>query len=118
MKRSIAFLLACCASFAAQADEGMWTFDTAACRDQAGMAWADGWLKRHASPRSLEKLHCVVHIARGLILTNHHCSASCNARTRLQSKTCWQWLQGRGRGRNGAAGRTAVLVDMHNVTIP
>ena len=78
MKRTIACLLACCASLAAHAEEGMWTFDNpprAAIKEAYGVELTDPWLKRlRLATLRLEQGCTASFISHdGLILTNHHC---------------------------------------------
>ena len=67
---------------AAQADEGMWTFDAfPAARMKADYGWApdQAWLDRvrAAAVRLTGGCSASFVSASGLILTNHHCVASC-----------------------------------------
>jgi V8-like Glu-specific endopeptidase len=124
MKRSTAFLLACCASFAAHAEEGMWTFDNpprAAIKQAYGVELAEDWLKRlRLATIRLEEGCTASFISRdGLILTNHHCAASCIA----ENSTAEEDLLAngfkaadRGQERRCQAQAASVLVDMQNVT--
>ena len=124
MKRSIAFLLACCASFAAPAEEGMWTFDNpprAAIKQAHGVELTDAWLKRlRLATIRLEEGCTASFISRdGLMLTNHHCAASCIS----ENSTAEQDLLAKGfkaadraQERRCQAQAASVLVDMQNVT--
>jgi V8-like Glu-specific endopeptidase len=67
---------------AAQADEGMWTFDAfPAARMQSAYGWApdQAWLDkvRSAAVRLTGGCSASFVSSEGLILTNHHCVASC-----------------------------------------
>jgi len=124
MNRSIVFLLACCAGFAAHAEEGMWTFDNpprAAIKDAYGVELTDPWLKRlRLATLRLEQGCTASFISRdGLILTNHHCAESCIA----EHSTAERDLLANGFKAGGRdeelrcqAQAASVLVDMQNVT--
>jgi hypothetical protein len=66
---------------AAQADEGMWTFDAfPAAKMKAAYGWApdQAWLdKARAAAVRISGCSASFVSAEGLILTNHHCVASC-----------------------------------------
>jgi len=73
---------AACASTPASADEGMWTFDgfpTARMTAQYGWAPDKAWLDRvqQAAVRLTGGCSASFVSSSGLILTNHHCVASC-----------------------------------------
>jgi hypothetical protein len=81
--KSIAFAAAAALPFtAAQADEGMWTFDSfPATKMQADYGWApdQAWLDkvRQAAVRLTGGCSASFVSSDGLILTNHHCVADC-----------------------------------------
>src|SRR5262249_30061208 len=81
--KSIAFAAFVALPFtAAQADEGMWTFDAfPAAKMQADYGWAPDqvWLDkvRQASVRLTGGCSASFVSSEGLILTNHHCVAGC-----------------------------------------
>jgi V8-like Glu-specific endopeptidase len=124
MKRSIAFLLACCASFAAHAEEGMWTFDNpprASIKQAYGVELTDAWLKRlRLATIRLEQGCTASFISRdGLILTNHHCAASCiadNSTAERDLLTDGFRAANRGEELRCQAEAASVLVDTQNVT--
>ena len=69
-------------SLAAQADEGMWTFDNfpaAAVKTKYGVTVDQAWLDhvRGASVRLSVGCSASVVSAEGLVLTNHHCVRDC-----------------------------------------
>ena len=69
---------------AAQADEGMWTFDNfpkAAVKQQLGVDITDAWLDKVRLSTTRLESGCTGSFVspEGLILTNHHCSLSCLA---------------------------------------
>jgi hypothetical protein len=124
MKRTIACLLACCASLAAHAEEGMWTFDNpprAAIKEAYGVELTDPWLKRlRLATLRLEQGCTASFISHdGLILTNHHCAESCI----VENSSAERDLLANGfhasRGEDELrcqAQAASVLVDMQNVT--
>ena len=66
-----------------RADEGMWTYDNfpaAALRQQHGVEITPAWLDR-VRTASIRLSNCTASFisAEGLILSNHHCAASCLA---------------------------------------
>ncbi len=85
MIRSALFLSACALAFAAApatADEGMWTFDnfpTAKMKADYGWAPDQAWLNRvqNGAVRLTGGCSASFVSPQGLILTNHHCIASC-----------------------------------------
>ena len=67
----------------ARADEGMWTYDNfpaAALRQQHGVEITPAWLDR-VRTATIRLANCTASFisAEGLILSNHHCAASCLA---------------------------------------
>jgi V8-like Glu-specific endopeptidase len=124
MKRSIAVLLACCASFAAVAEEGMWTFDNpprAAIKQAYGVDLTDPWLKRlRLATIRLEEGCTASFVSReGLMLTNHHCAASCISENSTAEKDLLAngfKAADRAQERRCQAQAASVLVDMQNVT--
>jgi hypothetical protein len=76
----VAFLLACLAT-PASADEGMWTYDNfpaAAVKQKLGVDITPAWLDR-VRTATIRLSNCTASFVSpdGLILTNHHCAASC-----------------------------------------
>ncbi|HET7132120.1 MAG TPA: S46 family peptidase, partial [Gammaproteobacteria bacterium] len=71
------------ASFAARADEGMWTFDnfpTAAMAERHGVAIDAAWLERvRLATARLSGCTASFVSPNGLLLTNHHCVEGCLA---------------------------------------
>jgi hypothetical protein len=70
------------ASAAAQADEGMWTFDnfpSAAVKAKYGVAIDQAWLDRvrGAAVRLSSGCSASIVTSEGLVLTNHHCVRDC-----------------------------------------
>jgi hypothetical protein len=77
------FAVATCALQVARADEGMWTYDSfpaAAVRQKFGVEITPAWLDRLRTA-SIRLSNCTASFIspEGLILTNHHCAASCLA---------------------------------------
>ncbi len=84
MKRVSIAALAALASFAALADEGMWTFDNPprkAVADKYGVNLDGAWLDRVRTATVRLDSGCTGSFisANGLILTNHHCAEDCIA---------------------------------------
>ena len=84
MKRVSMAALAAVASFAAAADEGMWTYDNpprAAIAEKYGVTLSDAWLNRAREATVRLESGCTgSFISRdGLVLTNHHCAEDCIA---------------------------------------
>ena len=125
MKRSIVFLLASLAGLAAHADEGMWTFDNpprAAIKQAYGVEVTDAWLKRLRLATIRLEQGCTASFISpdGLILTNHHCAASCLAQNstaeRRPGAPAASWPASREKEVRCQAQAAAVLMDMENVT--
>ena len=84
MKRVSMAALAALASFAAAADEGMWTFDNpprAAVAEKYGVTLGDAWLNRVREATVRLEGGCTGSFISvdGLVLTNHHCAEECIA---------------------------------------
>ena len=84
MKRVSMAALAALASFAAAADEGMWTFDNpprAAIAEKYGVTLDDAWLNRVRGATVRLESGCTGSFISGdgLVLTNHHCAEECIA---------------------------------------
>lgn len=84
MKRVSMAALAALASFAAAADEGMWTFDNpprATIAEKYGVTLSDAWLNRVREATVRLEGGCTGSFisADGLVLTNHHCGEECIA---------------------------------------
>jgi hypothetical protein len=78
-----AFVLSLCAVNVALADEGMWTYDNfpaAQVQQKFGVKITQGWLDQLRTA-SIRLSNCTASFISpdGLILTNHHCSATCLA---------------------------------------
>lgn len=78
-----AFVLASLAAHVARADEGMWTYDNfpaAQLRQKYGVSITPGWLDQLRTA-SIRLSNCTASFIspEGLILTNHHCTATCLA---------------------------------------
>jgi hypothetical protein len=76
---------------AAQADEGMWTYDnfpTAALKEKHGVTVDDAWLEhlRLSSVRLVEGCSGSFVSAAGLVLTNFHCAQTCLAQISTAQK--------------------------------
>jgi hypothetical protein len=81
--RLAVLILALVCSFAASADEGMWTFDNfpeSALNTAYGAELTQGWLD-HLRLSTIRLTNCTASFVSpdGLILTNHHCVESCLA---------------------------------------
>ncbi|HEU5182013.1 MAG TPA: S46 family peptidase, partial [Candidatus Polarisedimenticolia bacterium] len=82
MKTMIAIGLLACATVAARADEGMWTFDnfpSAEVKTKYGFAPDKQWLEqvRLASVRLAGGCSGSIVSGSGLVMTNHHCARTC-----------------------------------------
>ena len=84
---------------ALHADEGMWTYDnfpTDTVRRQYGVSIDRPWLDRvRAATVRLSGCSASFVSGEGLILTNHHCIASCLAENSTKEKVSWMkasWL--------------------------
>lgn len=91
MKRVLMAALAALASFAAAADEGMWTFDNpprAAIAGKYGANLDDAWLNRVREATVRLEGGCTGSFisADGLVLTNHHCGEECIAQNSTPEK--------------------------------
>src|SRR5512139_1972401 len=79
----LTFVLTLGACLAARADEGMWTYDNfpaAQLRQKYGVEITPAWLDR-VRVATIRLSNCTASFisGEGLILTNHHCAASCLA---------------------------------------
>jgi V8-like Glu-specific endopeptidase len=82
MKQLMLAVVAATCATAAQADEGMWTFDnfpTAAVREKYGVTIDEAWLSRVQRSVTRHESGCTGSFISpdGLVLTNHHCVAEC-----------------------------------------
>jgi hypothetical protein len=124
MARLIAFVLVCCATVVAHAEEGMWTFDNpprAVIEKAYGVDLTGAWLKRlRLATIRLEQGCTASFISRdGLILTNHHCAASCIADNSTAGRDLLAngfKAANRGEELRCQAQAASVLVDSQNVT--
>lgn len=108
----------------AGADEGMWTFDAfpaAAVKQKYGVAIDSPWLDRVR--RGIVRLEsgCTGTFvsADGLVLTNHHCAASCIAERSSPQRDLFAkgfLASGREAEERCETGRVSVLVGTENVT--
>mgnify|MGYP003345841856 FL=1 len=78
----LAFFVALSFGTAAYADEGLWTFDNfpvQTVKDKYGVTIDQGWRDhvRAAAVRLSVGCSASVVSAKGLVMTNHHCAASC-----------------------------------------
>jgi V8-like Glu-specific endopeptidase len=109
---------------AAQADEGMWTFDAfPAAKMRADYGWApdQAWLDkvRAASVRLTGGCSASFVSAEGLILTNHHCVASCAEQNSTASNNILKtgFVAGtRERERKCAGQQAEVVTSIRDVT--
>ena len=86
----LTFGMALAGATAATADEGMWTYDNfpaAAVRQKYGAEITPAWLDRLRTA-TLRLSNCTASFIspEGLILTNHHCAASCLAQISSEGK--------------------------------
>ncbi|HEY8550754.1 MAG TPA: S46 family peptidase [Vicinamibacterales bacterium] len=124
MKRYVPILLVLVLSVAASADEGMWTFDNfpkAAVAKKYGVELTDAWLDNLQKAIVRLETGCTGSFVspEGLILTNHHCVATCLA----DNSTAERDLVENGHVAQAPAdeircqgSQASVLVDSENVT--
>src|SRR5690606_27879500 len=120
---TLAGALLCVAALPAVADEGMWTFDNFPSRlveQQYGVEITDDWLER-VRLGTVRLAGCTASFVspEGLILTNHHCIASCLAQhsSREESLIETGFLAGTRRNELRCGTQVAdVLVEMQDVT--
>ena len=89
--RGLVLLAACAIFLPAHAEEGMWTFDdfpAAAIKRSFGVDITPPWLE-HVRLSTLRLTNCTASFvsSEGLILTNHHCVASCLAELSSKEKS-------------------------------
>lgn len=120
---TLAAALLCVAAFAANADEGMWTFDNFPSRlveQQYGVEITEDWLER-VRLGTVRLAGCTASFVspEGLILTNHHCIASCLAQhsSREESLIETGFLASARRDELRCGTQVAdVLVEMQDIT--
>jgi hypothetical protein len=121
--RGLVLLAACAIFLPAHAEEGMWTFDdfpAAAIKRSFGVDITPLWLE-HVRLSTLRLTNCTASFvsSEGLILTNHHCVASCLAELSSKEKSLLELGFGaptRKEELRCAAQYADVLVGTENIT--
>ena len=123
IRRVLLLSASCLFSIAAMADEGMWTYDNfpaARVKAQFGASIDQSWLDR-VRTATVRLAGCTGSFVSsdGLILTNHHCVASCLAEHSSKDRSLLETgflARGREQEMPCAAQVADVLVEMENVT--
>ncbi|MEA3140047.1 MAG: hypothetical protein QOK23_2216 [Gammaproteobacteria bacterium] len=121
--RGFVLIAACAALLPAHADEGMWTFDNfpaAAVKQTFGADVTPAWLE-HVRLSTLRLANCTAAFvsSSGLMLTNHHCVASCLAELSSKEKSLLELgfnAGARSEEKRCPAQHADVLVGAENIT--
>jgi Peptidase S46 len=121
--RGFVLIAACAALLPAHADEGMWTFDNfpaAAVKQTFGADITPAWLE-HVRLSTLRLANCTAAFvsSSGLMLTNHHCVASCLAELSSKEKSLLELgfnAAARSEEKRCPAQQADVLVGAENIT--